>query len=126
SSIGTVVGTFIVYTYDSSVYSFTLVSGEGSADNYKFLISDKASNKLVTHSKFDRTLKSNFTIRVRATSNTSFTEKILNISLITEEIIHNDIDISFTNESIYLNCPLCHQTRYTCSNDSKLSNLISI
>ena len=67
--LGTVVGTFSTTDRDAGeTFVYSLVSGEGDADNGSFTID--ASGKLRTDASFDYLTKSSYTIRVRSTDST--------------------------------------------------------
>ncbi len=63
--VGTTVGTFTTSTADAGTsFTYSLIAGEGSADNAAFTISGAA---LLAHQKFDFESKASYTIRVRST-----------------------------------------------------------
>jgi hypothetical protein len=79
---GTQVGTFSTVDPDAPAESFTytLVAGDGSADNSAFTI---AGNSLLTAEEFDYETKNSYTIRVRSTgSQGSVYEKAFTIQVI--------------------------------------------
>lgn len=78
--IGTSVGTLSATDPDASdTHTFTLVAGTGSDDNSSFTIT---GNELLTAAVFDFSVKSSYTIRLRATDAEGlFTESALTITV---------------------------------------------
>ncbi|MCR5887793.1 FG-GAP-like repeat-containing protein [Hymenobacter sp. J193] len=85
---GTVVGTFSTTDNTSGdTFTYTLVSGDGSADNARFTIGTGANaGKLVTNAGFDFETRSSYSVRVRSTDATGlFTEQFFTI-IITDAV----------------------------------------
>lgn len=78
--VGTVVGAFTASGGDpAATYTYSLVSGDGSADNAKFTIS---GNQLLTNAVFNYSQQSTFYIRVRATNGAAIFEKQLVVTVL--------------------------------------------
>jgi mRNA-degrading endonuclease HigB of HigAB toxin-antitoxin module len=84
------------------VFTYTLVSGGGSADNASFNIS---GNQLRTSAVFDFTTKSSYTIRLRTTdAGSAFFEKSFTITITNSN--NAPTDISLSSSSIAENQPV--------------------
>ena len=101
---GTTVGTFSTTDPDTGdTFSYTLVAGDGSADNASFSIS---GNTLTTAASFDYETKNSYSIRVRSTDNGGlFFEQVftINVSDVNENVapVAKNDDVS-TNEDTVL------------------------
>jgi len=87
----TVVGTFSAQDVDfNSTFTFSLVSGAGSADNGSFGVI--SGNQLVTTSSFDYATKSSYAIRIRCIDNTGLQlEKTFTINVLSSGSITNPV-----------------------------------
>lgn len=95
---GTTVGTFSTTDVDSGdTFTYTLVSGDGSAGNAAFTIS---GNTLLTAAKFDYETKNSYSIRVRSTDAAGlYYEKIFIISVTyVEPVLELDQEQSSTTQ----------------------------
>jgi len=107
---GTLVGTFTATDPDSGdSHTYTLVSGEGDADNASFIID---GNQLKTAAAFDFEAKSSYSIRVRSTdSGGLWTEKVFTVSVTNvneapilvvpaAQTVYEDVDLAIAGISV--------------------------
>ena len=94
---GTLVG--ILTTVDTSVgdtHTYSLVTGEGDANNASFTITD---NRVLTAAIFDFEVKNSYSIRVRSTDHSGlYIEKTFHISILEE----NEVPVIVEGESTFV------------------------